>query len=56
LKANLRVRFEGEECMGNGLVGEFLLCAVNIIGEGIEKGDKNYFFRKVINYSNKITI
>ena len=44
LKAKPRVTFEGEEGVGSGPVREFLLCAVKIIEEGIEKGGKPLVF------------
>ena len=40
LRAIPRVRFEGEEGLGSGPIREFLMCAMNIVQEGIDKHGK----------------
>lgn len=44
LKAKPRVKFEGEEGVGSGPVREFLLCAIKIVEDGIEKSGKPFLF------------
>ena len=44
LKANLKVKFEGEEGVGSGPIREFLLCAMKIVEEGINTGKKPVMF------------
>lgn len=44
LKAPLRVRFEGEDGVGNGPIREFLLCAMKIVEEGLSKNKKPLVF------------
>ena len=44
LKAKFCVKFEGEEGVGSGPVREFLLCAIKIVEDGIEKSGKPFLF------------
>ena len=44
LTAKPRVKFEGEEGLGSGPVREFLLCAIKIVEDGIEKYGKPLVF------------
>lgn len=44
LTAKPRVKFEGEEGVGSGLVREFLLCAMNIVQDGIGGDRKSVIF------------
>ena len=44
LKAPMRVRFEGEDGIGNGPIREFLLCAMAIAEEGIGTTEKPLLF------------
>ena len=44
LKAKLCVKFEGKEGIGSGPVKEFLLCAMKIVEEGIDKEGKPILF------------
>ena len=44
LKAKPRVKFEGEEGVGSGPIREFLLCAMKIVEEGINKEGKPLVF------------
>jgi hypothetical protein len=44
LRAKLRVKFEGEGGVGSGPVREFLLCAMKIVEDGVEKGGKPLLF------------
>ena len=44
LKAKPRIKFEGEEGVGCGPIREFLLCAMKIVEEGIDKEGKPLVF------------
>ncbi len=44
LRAKLRVKFEGEEGVGSGPIREFLLCAMKIVEDGVEKCGKPFLF------------
>ena len=44
LRAIPRVRFEGEEGLGSGPIREFLMCAMNIVQEGIDRDGKPLTF------------
>ena len=44
LNAKIRVKFEGEEGVGNGPIREFLLCAMKIAQDGIGGGKRHIIF------------